>query len=151
MPDAGAYYLYRGTTRDWPGSEATRMIATTCTTTDPFISAHFAIECRNKGESILLAIRRGKIREVEANHFAIFESAVNLDIAPEVFPSMADACLDVDQALQYLRSLGFEDIPVRIRGITALHDSLKDSYSAGLRMNADQISRFNALMFGGQP
>lgn len=149
--DVRDHFLYRGTTRGWPGSEGTRLLGTTCTSTDPFVAVHFAIECRGKGEAIIFAVRRGTLREVETNHFAIFESAVNLDIAPGDFPGVADSCLEVDLALEYLAAVGFAGIPVRIRGTTALHESLKETFVAGRRLNSDQIARFNFLMLGEQP
>lgn len=131
MREVGGPYLYRGTTRGWPGSDSTRMVGTTCTTTDPFVAVHFAIVCRNKGEAVLLAVERGKFREIEANHFAMIESAVNLDVSPADFAAVSDFSTDIDRAVQYLKSLGFEGIPVRIRGNAALHDLLKDTYAAG--------------------
>jgi hypothetical protein len=151
MSDIEGQYLYRGTTLGWPGTKSTQMIGTTCTSTDPFVAIHFAIECRNKGEAILLAVRRGKIRELNPNHFAMIESAVNLDISPSRFPAVADVLVDIDQAIQFMHEVGFTDLPVRIRGNTALHDLLKDTYSAEIpRMTAEQVVRFNALLFGEQ-
>jgi hypothetical protein len=41
MSDIEGPYLYRGTTRGWPGSEATQAIKMTCTSTDPFVAIHF--------------------------------------------------------------------------------------------------------------
>jgi len=147
----GVHYLYRGTTMGWPGAATTRLGRMTPTTTDPLIAALFAIEARNKGRAILLAVRRGSIPELnEMNHFTIFESAVNLDISPSEFAERAEVVMEVDVALEYLRMIGTANLPVRIQGNNALHEYLRDNHSTGSRLNLGQIRHFNQLMLGGR-
>jgi hypothetical protein len=143
-------YLYRGTTRGWPGTESNRSTGTTCTTTDPLVAAFFAIECRNKGHAVLLVMQRGLITEVEENHFAIFEGAVNLSISPSEFEARAERSIDIDRAIGHLGAFGLR-LPVRIQGNTALHDLLKDTYAEGLRLSLGQINRFNELWQREEP
>src|SRR4051794_8251089 len=65
-------YLYRGTTRDWPGNECLRHEGVTCTTTDPLVATLFAIESRNHGPAVILAVRRGVFEELaESNYFSV--------------------------------------------------------------------------------
>ena len=58
------------------------------------------------------------------NHFVVFESAVNLYIPPLEFATKAEIILDVDRALAILGEIGFEDLPVRIRGKDALRHAI---------------------------
>ena len=50
-------YLYRGTTAGWPGNSVLQEEQITCTSTDPLVATLFAIECRNHGHAVILAVR----------------------------------------------------------------------------------------------
>jgi hypothetical protein len=142
-------YLYRGTTAGWPGNSVLQEEQITCTSTDPLVATLFAIECRNHGHAIILVIRKELFDNVPGppNYFSISESAVNLRIEPAEIARRAEVALDVDESLWILRELGFEDIPVRLRGRAALQQELDESHAAGLRLNEEQIALFNRRMF----
>lgn len=108
----------------------------------------FAVECRNHGRAIIAAARREKfVGSVgPPNHFVVFESAVNLYIPPLDFATRAEIILDVDRALAILVEIGFEDLPVRIRGKDALRHAILQSYEAGQRLNEEQRRWFDLRM-----
>lgn len=143
-------YLYRGTTAGWPGNSVLQEQRITCTSTDPFVATLFAIECRNRGRAVILVGRRGSFDEVlgPPNYFSVSESAVNVRVSPTEFASRADLALTVDDSLRILGALGFEGIPVRLRGLAALQQELDESHAAGLRLNDEQIALYNGRMFG---
>jgi hypothetical protein len=119
-------YLYRGTTRGWPGNECLRTERITCTTTDPLVATLFAIECRNRGPAVVLVARRKPFEGLigPPNYFAIVECAVNVLVAPLDFASQAVLTLDVDQAITILGEMGFDRLPARISGQVALREAL---------------------------
>jgi hypothetical protein len=143
-----ARYLYRGTTVGWPGNGVLQEQQITCTTTDPLVATLFAIECRNHGRPAILAVLSNSFGGLIAppNHFAVIESAVNLPISPSEFANRAEVILDVDRALEILRSLGFQDLPVRLRDKEALRDELLYTFEAGQRLDEDQLHRFSSRM-----
>jgi hypothetical protein len=81
-----------------------------------------------------------------ANHFAPIESAINLPISPSEFANRAEVILEVDRALEILQSLGFHDLPLRLRDKEALRDELLYTYEAGQRLYEDQLREFNSRM-----
>ena len=141
-------YLYRGTTRGWPGNPVLQEEEITCTSTDPLVPTLFAIECRNYGHAVILAVRRKLIEELVGppNFFSVSESAVNLRIDPTKFARRAEVTLDVDKSLRILHEMGFLDIPVRLNGPAALQQELDESHAAGLRLNEEQAAFFNIRM-----
>jgi len=123
----------------------------TPTTTDPFVAALFAIECRNHGPAVILAVPESLFADVIAppNHFAVIESAVNLRVSPIQFAKQAEVVLNVDKALEILREIGF-DVSVRLRDIGTLREALIQSYEDGERLNSDQLNLFNSRMLGAK-
>ena len=120
----------------------------TCTTIDPLVATLFAIECRDHGRAVILVARRELFAELHAapNYFSVSEAAVNLQVVPVEFARMAEIALDVERSIEILREMGFQDIPVRLSGYSALQDEIDESHAAGLRLNAGQIRLFNARM-----
>jgi hypothetical protein len=142
-----AHYLYRGTTRGWPGTSTTKLGEITPTSTDPLVAVLFAIEGRNKGRAVLLAVRRGAFSEmIDENYFSTIESAVNLAVSPADFANRADVRTEIDRAIHYLESIGFGSLPQRIQGNSGLHEVLAETHLLGIRLTPGQIRRFNALM-----
>jgi hypothetical protein len=139
-----ARYLYRGTTEGWPGNAVLQTRQITCTTTDPFVAALFAIECRNHGHAVVLAARRDLFKGLIAprNHFDILEYAVNVRISPLEFARQAVVILDVDEVVEVLREIGFDQIPIRIGDKWTLRQALLSSKSRQ-RLNMEQIRLFN--------
>jgi hypothetical protein len=144
-------YLYRGTTAGWPGNSVLQEEQITCTSSDPLVATLFAIECRNHGHAIVLAVRRTLFAELLAppNFFSMSESAVNLQIDPTEFARRADITLDVNRSLQILSELGFQNVPVRLTGWAALQQELDESLALGIRLNEEQIGLFNSRMLEG--
>jgi hypothetical protein len=143
-----ARYLYRGTTLGWPGDSVLQELRITCTTTDPLVATLFAIECRNHGRPAILVARKDLFGELiaEDNFFSVIECAVNVRISPLEFAALAEAVLDVEDSLTILRELGFEDLPVRLSGTTALQDLLEETHVRRMRLNEEQLRLFNEQM-----
>lgn len=123
MPEHEPVYLFRGTTRGWPGNDALWREGITCTTADPLVATLFAIECRNNGPAIILAARWDSFSEEErpdfTNHFWLMENEVVLWLPPVEFEKRAEVALEVDRALEILADLGFEGLPIRTFRIRA--------------------------------
>lgn len=143
-----ARYLYRGTTVGWPGNPTLRDRRISCATTDPLVATLFALECRDHGVAVILAARKTTMedRVAPANYFDIIECAVNLQCSPIEFEKNADFVLDVDDALEILRELGFTEMPVRLNGKSMLQQELEETHALGMRLNQVQIRRFDARM-----
>ncbi len=141
-------YLYRGTTEGWPGNDCLREEGITCTTTDPLVATLFAVECRNHGPAIILAAPRAAFERLigPENFFKDMECAINLRIPPVEFARRAVLRLDVDRALERLRTIGFDWLSVRIGGREALREAIKESHLAAQRLNPEQIRLFNQNM-----
>ncbi len=142
-------YLYRGTTLGWPGNNVLQELRITCTTTDPLVATLFAVECRNHGRPAILVARRDLFADLiaEDNFFSVIECAVNVRISPLEFAALAEAVLDVEDALTILRELGLGEIPVRLSGTSALQAVLEESHLRGMRLDEEQLRMFNSLMF----
>jgi filamentous hemagglutinin len=143
-----ARYLYRGTTEGWPGNPVLEEQQITCTTTDPLVATLFAVECRNHGRAIILAARRDRFENLigPRNVFEDIESAINLSCSPIEFAEQAEFVLEVDRAIDILRDLGFEDVPVRLKGTTILQQEIGETHSLGMRLNKEQLDQFNARL-----
>jgi hypothetical protein len=146
-------YLYRGTTKGWPGNETLQAERITCTTTDPFVAALFGVECRNHGYAVILMARADAFSDLVGppNHFAGIESAVNLLISPDDFSQRVERILEVDEVLSVLRELGFDRMSIRLRDRWALREALFASYQAGERLNEEQLLHFVIRILGARP
>jgi hypothetical protein len=124
----------------------------TCTTTDPLVATLFAIDCRNYGHAVILAVRRDVVEDLigPENHFDMIENAVNLLISPIDFARLA-VTLEVDRVWEALRELGFDEVPIRMRDKWGLRNALVSSYEVGQRLNAEQLRRFHSLVFEAEP
>lgn len=145
-------YLYRGTTKGWPGNEVLREERITCTTTDPLVAALFGVECRNHGHAVILMARASAFPGLVGppNIFEMIESAVNIMVPPEDFARRVERVLEVDEVLRILRDLGFGDVPIRIRDRSALQEALFASYQAGDRLNDEQLLDFVGRIRGAE-
>jgi hypothetical protein len=76
----------------------------------------------------------------------LIESAVNVGVTPEEFANQASNVVEVDRAIEVLHQLGFDELPQRIPGKTALQENLEESLEAGIRLTPDQIVEFNRLI-----
>jgi hypothetical protein len=146
-------YLFRGTTDGWPGSSNAVHDSLTYTSIDPLVATLFAVECRNHGKAVVLALERGRFPEVEPGEldqvFQVMECSVTLSVAPLDFAKNAVWTFDVDRCLEVLSQLGISDLPPRIKGKSHLHDTLAESHRLGQRLTREQIRRFTALITGG--
>jgi hypothetical protein len=146
---ADVQYVYRGTTLGWPGNMSLQQEHITCATADPLVATLFAILARNYGQALVMAARRSLFGELvgSPNYFSVIESAVNLRLSPVEFARIAEIRLGVDKSIAILRELGFQDMPIRLRGKSALQKELEDTHLAGHRLNDVQIHLFNLRMF----
>ena len=145
-------YLFRGTTRDWPGNPTAAAAQFTYTSLDPLVATLFAVECRSHGAAIVLVARRGHFEEIPPGPFDMtfqtLENQVVLATRPRGFAEAADFSLEVDRCLEILADLGFGSIAVRIRGKSHLRESLLESLRLGQRLNRVQIHSFISRAMG---
>lgn len=148
-------YLFRGTSRGWPGGRTARQLPLTYTTTDPFVATLFAVECRNHGPAVIYLAQRGRFPEVPPGpfdvSFQIKECSVTLAIPPDAFSMNAEAEVHVDDALRILADLGFAEVPARIHRRSHLDDALNESNRLGQRLSPDQVARFLESALGERP
>ena len=120
-------YLYRGTTAGWPGNSVLQEEEITCTSTDPLVATLFAIECRNHGHAVILAVRRDRFRGIDRppNYFCRDRVRGKLaNCSQRNSRRRAEVVLEVDRSLAILTEMGFQNIPVRFRDKEALQQEL---------------------------
>jgi len=152
LPTGEQVYLFRGTTRGWPGNPAARNGPFTYTSLDPLVATLFAVECRSHGVAIVLMARRGRFEEVPPGPFdktfQALESQVVLAAPPLEFVEKAVLSLEVNRCLRVLTELGFTGLPSRIHGISHLRRTLFETHSLGQRLNSLQIQSFVSRVMG---
>jgi hypothetical protein len=146
-------FLYRGTTPDWPGNPSLHGNARTCATTDPLVATLFAIECLQRGPAIVLVAPWAAFEGLSGptNHAAIFECEVVLKISPIEFAKQAIVRLEAQSSRDILVGMGFDRIPVRISGKSALREAIDQSHRDSDRLSPDQILAFNSKVIRSQP
>ena len=137
-------YLYRGTSRDWPGSEATQLLGISSLSSDPLIAVLFGLECRRHGEGVLLAVPNRDVRNLfcAANVLADIESEVAVRIPPRDLLSYAAVMIPAEVARDILRNMGF-DLPEVIASYRRLRNELIDTLKRGWRLSPSQIDQFD--------
>jgi hypothetical protein len=122
----------------------------TYTTLDPLIATLFAVECRNHGQSIILATPRGRFAELDPSltdaYFRRLERSVTLDVLPLEFTEGATHEVDVEQAINFLKPLTSDWLPERIHGISGLASALDEALARRLHLPDDSIRHFAAIM-----
>ncbi len=110
-------YLYRGTTRGWPGNPGLQDLQMTCTTTDPLVATLFAIECLGHGEGIVYLAPRAPLERWAGppNCFDDLECAVNIKIKPTEFLKHVQFGLHPHRTREILMEMGFV-VPYLING-----------------------------------
>jgi hypothetical protein len=134
-------FLYRGTTRGWPGGESPRSEQKTSTRTDPLIATLFAVECRRKGEAGIYVATLPSVADllVPPNCLAEVECEVALGILPVEFASKYSRWIPAETAKDVLGNIGFE-VPETISNIGRLIEQLINSP----RLTEAQIIEFNS-------
>ena len=147
-----AVYLFRGTTRGWPGNANSIEHQFTYTSLDPLVATLFAVECRNYGPAIVLMAQRGRFEEIPPGEldevFQRTERSMTLSILPLKFASQADLILEVDRCLNVLADLGFTAVPSRINGKSHLQNTIEESDQLGHRLTSEQIREFTSRVRG---
>jgi filamentous hemagglutinin len=152
-PPAGEeVYLFRGTTRGWPGNPAAQKGPFTYASPDPLVATLFAVECRSRGAGVVLVAKRGCFEEVPPGpfdmRFQALENQVVLATTPLEFAEMAKLSLEVDRCLEVLTELGFTGLPIKIHAISHLRRTLFETHSLGQRLNSLQIQSFMSRIIG---
>jgi len=135
-------FLYRGTTRGWPGNDASREENRTCATTDPLVATVFAVHCRHFGAAVLHVFDTRDYEIVEStNCLANIEAEVLVKSNPLDFAAAAVRTIDVDEAIEILDAMGFE-IPNRLPA-SAVQLTRFLQIERDRRLQPDQIAEFN--------
>jgi hypothetical protein len=145
MPEMDRF-LYRGTTPGWPGNPSLHGNLRTCAKTDPIVATLFAIECLQRGPAIVLVASWAAFDGLSGptNHAAVFECEVVLKISPIEFAKQAIVTLDAQHSRDILVGMGFDRIPVRISGKSALGEAIVQSHKESDRLSPEQILLFNS-------
>jgi hypothetical protein len=138
--DMAERFLYRGTTRGWPGGGGPQAVRRTPTTTDPLVATLFAIECCRHGLGIVHAVSARSVagQIVLGNVLSGLECEIGLSITPLEFESHSIHWIRADAARSILAELGFQ-LPITISTRLRLRNELKES----LRLTESQIVEFH--------
>jgi hypothetical protein len=133
-------FLYRGTTRGWPGGEGPQTVRRTPTTTDPLVATLFAIECCRHGSGVVHAVSEESVagQIVYGNVLSELECEVGLSFAPLEFESHSIHWIAADAARLILEELGFQ-LPIVISSRLRLRNELRESP----RLTESQIVEFH--------
>lgn len=120
----------------------------TCTSADPLVATLFGLECLFHGHAIVqIALRSAVDRFIgPPNHFAERECEIALNMRPLDFLEHVSHAIDVDDAREILRDMGFERVPPLIYGKEALRAELSLA-PEGYRLAPDQVREFNLRAF----
>lgn len=121
-----AEYLFRGTTRGFPGHDGVRELHRTCTSTDPLVATLFAIESSRYGEGVVHIALRRRFRRliVPANNYENLEREVAVNLLPVTFAARSDFTITAQQARDILVNLGLANIPPAIANLNHFHLAL---------------------------
>ena len=138
-------YVYRGTTRGWPGNPGSQALQMTCTSTDPLVATLFAIQCLRHGDAVVYLAPRDSLNHLVGprNHFDEVECAVNYRVSPSEFPRYVALELHPHKSRDILIAMGFSAIPYLINDNETLDNALEESRDLSERLNPDQIREFN--------
>jgi hypothetical protein len=135
-------FLYRGTTRGWPGNDASREENRTCATTDPLVATVFAVHCRNFGAAVVHVFDSRGYQIVEStNCLADIEAEVLVESNPLDFAVAAVRTIEVDEAIEILDGMGFK-IPTRLPA-SAVQLTRFLEVERDRRLQPEQIAEFN--------
>ena len=148
-------YYYRGTTRGWPGNSSLSENRVTFVSTDPLVATLFAIECRRRGKAAVLVASPRNFEVVTYDRtgdlidqaldgaFNDRESAIQLAVSPAEFEAQADFIVEVDLAIEVLKELGFDGIPILLGSRDDLNDELTETLRRGARLSLKEIREFD--------
>lgn len=119
-------YLFRGTSRGFPGHDALQELHRTCTSTDPLVATLFANESTRYGDGVVHIALRRRFRRliVGANNYENLEREVAVNLLPVTFSARSDFTITAQQARDILVNLGFGNIPPMIANLNHLHLAL---------------------------
>jgi filamentous hemagglutinin len=138
-------FLYRGTSRGWPGNPRLQALGRTYASSDPLVATLFAIECLRHGEGIVQMAHRDPLEPLigAPNFFDDVECAINLMMTPAEFTQRVAFTLHAHKAREILAELGFNRIPYLINDKEALNDALEQTHRHGERCRREQIQEFD--------
>jgi hypothetical protein len=76
---------------------------------------------------------------------------VNVEISPQDFARNAERVIEIDEVLEVLRDMGFGDVPIGIRDLSALQEALFASYQARERLSDEQLLDLVSRIQGAGP
>lgn len=92
-------YVFRGTTKEYPGSKNSMEMPYTCTTTHPVKALWFALECypRNPELAVVYLARLERLAAIESsyNHLHKLEDEIGFFIPPLQFYSLCEGFIDI--------------------------------------------------------
>lgn len=148
-------FLFRGTSRGWPGNPAAIRGPFTYTSLDPVVAFLFALECRNHGEAVVVIGRRGRFAEFPVGPNDVYsqrlERSVTVEAQPSEFASEAVAVIPLERCREALANLGFRDFPPSIYDGERARRSLEATETLGERLTPEQIRRSIDLTIGELP
>lgn len=140
LPEAEGTFLFRGTSRGFPGSPGLQRIAVTPTTTDPLVGTLFAIESSNYGPGEVLMLPRASVQTIPGNYLAHIEDEVGVSLSPTDFAARATS-IPVADARAALKSMGFT-----LPGSIADKDALAAAIRSYPRLTPEQVRQFATLV-----
>ena len=141
-----ADFYYRGTTRDWPGSEALQSLNLTPVTTDPLVATLFAIESSRFGEGVVYLCRTSTVAELigSGNVLSELERELVVGVSPKEFTErFIRATVEAQYARTVLAELGYE-LPAQVADKNVLDWNLRTS----ARLREQDVLSFDARIVG---
>ena len=134
-----AKYLFRGTSKGYPGSRASQILNTTPTSTDPAVATAFAVQAKNYGEGTLQIALPVDLKgiKVETNVLYELEREVGVGISPMEFSKKINLQITADQARGILKEMGI-NVPASIPTTKNISEVLRDIP----KLKQDQIDKF---------
>jgi hypothetical protein len=139
-------FYYRGTTREWPGSEALQSLNLTPVTTDPLIATLFALESSRFGEGVVYLCLKSEVAEMidSGNVLSELERELVIGVSPKEFAERLVAItIEAQSARTILAEMGYE-LPARIADKNILDWHLR----ASARLRDQDVASFDARVMG---
>jgi hypothetical protein len=139
-------FFYRGTSRNWPGSQALQLLNLTPISTDPLVATLFAVESARFGEGVVYMCRRSAVAELIApgNVLSELERELVVGVSPKEFAErFVTATVDAQYARTVLAEMGCE-LPAQIADKNVLDWHLRTS----ARLREQDLTIFDARVLG---
>lgn len=141
-------FLYRGTTRGWPGSRSSQRLGITSASSDPLVATLFALHCYGVyGQGVVYAAKADDLQSLlcAGNVLNQREREIGLQMTCEEFQHRAIRECHALEVRQHLVDLGFKaHLPERLLDNEALNRAINLSP----RLTSEELRNFETRFVG---